>query len=62
MTNLEKIKQMTAEEFAVWVNRISYACYHFGEEDLACGDCPLRALYSCETSGLKEWLESEADK
>lgn len=54
MTNFERIKQMTIEELADFLDKITYCCKY----DSECGYCPL--YNACiGTTSSKTWLESE---
>lgn len=58
MTNYERIKNMTVEEMAEFINEVTTA---FNCEFCAyCEDCP--ADDNCCARGMKEWLESEVSK
>lgn len=50
MTNLEKIKNMSVEELAHFISRLT-----------DCDRCPLYCGGGCEYSWV-EWLKSEAEK
>ena len=58
MTNYEKIKQMSVEEFARWLAiEIGGECYSCPAYDI----CTAGDGKTCE-SILKEWLESEVEE
>ena len=59
MTNLERIKSMSAKEFAAFINQIKQSCF----VERICTNCPL--LHSggliC-SDALESWLEAEVTK
>lgn len=59
MTNLEKIRAMSAEELAGFVYGITACC-----SDEHCSICPMdrNCAYYGSTENIKEWLNSEAKK
>lgn len=56
MTNLEKIRSMSAEELAGWLEHITDCCSSNG----LCLECPF--AFICNKEGLKNWLESEVEE
>ena len=56
MTNLEKIRAMSAEELAGWLEHITNYC---SSGDL-CLECQF--AFICNKEGLKNWLESEVEE
>lgn len=56
MTNLEKIRAMSAEELAEWLEHITHCC---ASKDL-CFECPF--TFICNKEGLKRWLEAEVEE
>lgn len=60
MTNYEKIKNMSVEEMAKEIERISnYICaYH------DCRNCPFKVLYdfACTARDVSCWLENEVEE
>lgn len=57
MKNFDRIKNMTVEEMASEIDRISgYLCDRCG-----CKECPLNFSdkYGCEQTGFADWLNSE---
>ena len=59
LTNLEKIRAMTAEELAEFLDRVTISCSTDGGK---CENCPLKECEFCCGSGLEKWLESEASE
>lgn len=55
LTNLEKIRAMTAEELAEFLDRVTESCTGYSE----CGDCPLNECKYCDKWKIAKWLESE---
>lgn len=57
MTNFDKIKAMSAKEFASFINQIKRSCF----AEHICTNCPLRDSVGTTCSeGLESWLEAEA--
>ena len=56
MTNLEKIRAMSAEELAGWLDHITYCC----SSGSLCLECPISLI--CHKEDLKNWLESEVEE
>ena len=54
MTNYEKIKNMTIEEMANFLDKITERC-----ASNECEDCPLCEGIFCCTSEIGYWLNSE---
>ncbi len=57
MNNYERIKKMSVEELAKFLNKIVvnerlYNCAR-------CYYCPLSSCSACDTEGIVEWLERE---
>lgn len=60
MTNFEKIKNMSVEEMAKEIERISnYICGYYN-----CKNCPFNVLYGfdCSTRSISCWLENEVEE
>lgn len=57
MTNYEKIKNMSIEDLAHFLDKITYCC----NNDSECGYCPLYDACIGTTSS-KTWLESEVEE
>lgn len=60
MTNFEKIKNMTIDEMANEIERISnYICDYYD-----CQSCPLNVLhdFGCSTRSISCWLENEVEE
>ena len=56
MTNLERIKSMSAKEFADFINQIKQSCFI----ERICTNCPLRNSVGLICSeALEQWLEAE---
>lgn len=60
MTNLEKIRAMTAEELAEFLDRVTIICSDCS--DGRCRNCPLNASFECSKEGISKWLESEVSE
>ena len=59
MTNLEKIKSMSAKEFADFINQIKHSCF----VERICTNCPLRSSGGLICSeALEPWLETEVSE
>ena len=57
MTNFDKIKAMSAKEFAAFINQIKRSCF----AERICTNCPLCNIIGITCSeGLESWLEAEA--
>lgn len=56
MTNLEKIRSMSAYDLAMLLDDIVYSCHR-----RVCEGCPLYALKLCFNEAIEEWLNEEAD-
>lgn len=59
LNNLEKIRAMTAEELAEFLDRVTISCSTNGG---MCENCPLKECEICCSSGLVKWLESEVSE
>lgn len=60
MTNFERIKNMSVEEMADKLERMSnYVCVYYD-----CEECPFDIIGSrgCCISGFTDWLESEVEE
>ena len=60
MTNFEKIKAMSSEEFARFLRGIAHNCTT--SDHVCTSDCPLFNASECSVRGVKEWLESEVEE
>ena len=63
MTNFEQIKNMSVEEMASEIDRISnYLCDDYG--GYGCKECPLNFLENrnCNATEFANWLNSEAEE
>lgn len=58
MTNLEKIRAMTAEELADFLIEITTCC----EVPGGCRDCPLNIADGCNRNTAIKYLESEVSE
>lgn len=59
MTNFEKIKNMSVEELAIFINDIAVCCF----KDAECENCPIncrRTAAYCNALTINKWLKSEA--
>lgn len=54
MTNLEIIRQMSADELADKLENL--ICCGYGYQ---CDNCILRDIETCESACIQKWLESE---
>lgn len=63
MTNLEKIRAMTAEELAEFLEKTTTCCASFVCQ---CDYCPLRTCQErgegCYKNSISKWLESEVSE
>jgi hypothetical protein len=58
MTNFERIKQMTIEEMAVFINTLSDNCCL-----IECTDCVIyQAVGNCEKDCILSWLNQEEEE
>ena len=58
MTNGEKIRAMTDDELADWINTLKYNCC-----DGKCGDCPISGYEDTEgVCDVHEWLKQEVSE
>ena len=56
MTNFERIKSMSAKEFAAFINQIKHSCF----VERTCTNCPLLNSIGTHCSeALEPWLEAE---
>ncbi|MDD6059671.1 MAG: hypothetical protein PUB97_04715 [Ruminococcus sp.] len=56
MTNFEKIKEMTEEEFAVFLDDFSSACVEWPD----CANCMIGGPPSCDKKHMLKWLRRQA--
>lgn len=63
MTNSEKIKNMSIEEMAIFLNKIATCCKQNRRYDkrLFCKECPLNCG-NCSFVDFGYWLESEVEE
>lgn len=62
MTNFDKIKAMTSEEFAEFLTNITDCCNWIGGSGSSCvSRCPLYGAEICSSERLLKWLESEVE-
>ena len=59
-TNADKIRAMTDEELATFINRI-VVCHHLRNEG-HCEKCPIHPAKSCDTEGIMKWLQQPAEE
>lgn len=61
MTNFERIKNMSVEELAKFIDNIAECCFKNAE----CENCPIYCssdeIY-CNSSIISKWLKSEAEE
>ena len=57
MTNYERIKDMTVEEMAEWLEKIPVGCDFCPAREF----CDMNIYNTCENI-FKEWLESEVEE
>lgn len=65
MTNYERIKAMTVDEMAKFLDTITTLCYDkLGSYGTSCFHCPLRQTYKngCGVNTIKKYLESEVQE
>lgn len=60
MTNAQKIRVMSDEELATFINRV-VICHHLRNEG-NCERCPIHPAKPCDTDGIVEWLQQPADE
>lgn len=63
MTNYEKIKNMSTDEMARFLNHITTCCNHNGyyNNQLFCKSCPIN-FGNCSFVDFGCWLRSEVEK
>lgn len=59
MTYYEKIKNMSVDELALFMDKIQTCCMFYG-----CRDCPIHEMnpmphYYCSLQDIKSWLKSK---
>ena len=59
MTNADRIRAMTDEELAAFINRI-VICHHLRNAG-NCEKCPIHPAKPCDTEGIAEWLQQPAE-
>ena len=60
MTNADRIRAMTDEELAAFINRI-VICHHLRNAG-NCEKCPIHPAKPCDTEGIAEWLQKPAEE
>ena len=60
LTNAQKIRAMTDEELAAFINRI-VICHHLRNAG-NCEKCPIHPAKPCDTEGIAEWLQQPAEE
>lgn len=60
LNNLDRIRAMTAEELAEFLDRVTIICSDCS--DGRCRNCPLYASAECTKEGIAKWLESEVSE
>lgn len=60
-TNFDKIKAMSSEDFAEFLENISDCCACDTDDGKCPRDCPLLNVAECSKGGIKKWLESEVE-
>lgn len=60
MTNYDRIKNMSVEEMAIFLNKIATCCNHNGHynKQLFCKECPINCG-NCSFGDFGCWLNSE---
>lgn len=61
MTNYERIKNMSVEEMAKFINDVAVCCF----QDANCENCPIycsRYEVYCNSSIISKWLLSEVQE
>ena len=58
VTNFDKVKDMSSEGLAKFLNDIIACC---GFSEMTCSKCPLCEVINCNIEDIAEWLESEAN-
>ena len=59
MTNLDRIRAMSAEELAEIIDNILTRC---SSEYGGCKGCPFYDIVTCDCIGILEWLKSEVEE
>ena len=61
VTQLDRLKSMSADQFADFLEEVKNCCYNFGRFGIeACEECPLKEACELETdSPIADWLECE---
>ena len=68
MTNIERVKAMTIEELAIFLNSITEHCHmrgealgeeNYEERKSICKDCPIGDYVGCCNSDIEFWLKQE---
>ena len=60
MTNADRIRAMSDEELAAFINRI-VICHHLRNAG-NCEKCPIHPAKPCDTEGIAEWLQKPAEE
>lgn len=61
MTNCDRIKNMSVEELAKFINDVAACCF----KDAECENCPIncrRTAVYCTSSTISKWLNSEVEE
>ena len=58
-TNADRIRAMSDEELAVFINRI-VICHNLRNEG-HCEKCPIHPAKPCDTEGIAEWIQQPAE-
>ena len=60
MTNADRIRAMSDEELAKFINRV-VLCHHLRNEG-NCEKCPIHPAKPCDTEGIVKWLQQPAEE
>ena len=60
MTNADRIRAMSDEELATFINRV-VICHHLRNER-NCEKCPIHPAKPCDTEGIVKWLQQPAEE
>ena len=60
MTNADRIRAMSEEELATFINRI--VIFHQLRNEGNCEKCPIHPAKPCDTEGIAEWLKQPAEE
>ena len=56
MTNADKLRNMTDNELAVWIDIVTECC----SKGWVCEECPIGKIGGCDVFDIAEWLKQEA--